>query len=142
MFFNVSSTSRCNCRSEAFTLVGMTVIQFPARRADGPLSDTLAREVKALMGRHDVNQTMLAEWLGINQTAVSARLRGATKWSLDDVERIAEGFAVHPAELMGGYATDPHPFPDGGLPILCACRDSNPKPSDPKVRVVPLFAAA
>ena len=33
------------------------------------------------------------------------------------------------------------PEPDGGLEVLRACRDSNPKPSDPKVPHVPHHAA-
>ena len=108
-----------------------TVIQFPESRGNGPLTEVVSGEVRALMGRYGVNQTQLADWLGVNQTAVSARLRGVTEWKVAEIDRIAEGFAVHPAELMGGYATGPHPSPDGGLPILRARRDSNPKPSDP-----------
>lgn len=95
-----------------------TVVQFPERGAQS-LTDTVSGEVKALMGRHGVSQTQLANWLGINQTAVSARLRGRTRWNLPEIERVAEGFAVHPAVLMGGYAEGgPHPTPDGGLPIM------------------------
>lgn len=116
-----------------------TVIQFPDMGAR-PLTEQVSAEIKALMGRHGVSQTTLGAWLDLNQTAVSARLRGKTRWNLPEIERVAEGFAVHPAVLMGGYATDPHRGPDGGLPILRACRDSNPKPSDPKV--LPLRIAA
>lgn len=109
-----------------------TVIQFPEYRRT-PLAETVTSEIKALMGRHGVRQTHLAAWLGLDQTAVSARLRGVTEWKVTEIDRVAEGFDVHPAELMGGYATGPRPEPDGGLPVLRACRDSNPKPSDPKV---------
>jgi len=117
-----------------------TVIQFPGQAGAQPLTKTVSSEIKALMGRHGVNQTMLAAWLGVNQTAVSARLRGVTEWKVTEIDRVAEGFAVHPAELMGGYATGPRPDGGEGLPILRACRDSNPKPSDPKV--LPLRAVA
>lgn len=116
-----------------------TVIQFPEMGAR-PLSEVVSGEIKALMGRHDVSQVMLANWLNLKQASVSDRLHGKTRWNLPEIERIAEGFAVHPAVLMGGYATDPHRGPDGGLPILRACRDSNPKPSDPKV--LPFLSAA
>lgn len=84
-----------------------------------PLTSVVSGEVKALMGRHGVNQTRLAAWIGVTQTAISARLRGATEWKVCEIERIAEGFGVHPAALMGGYATGPNPGGGGTeLPIL------------------------
>ena len=110
-----------------------TVIQFPDRPSARPLSEVVSAEIRSLMGRYQVTQVMLASWLGVKQASISERLKGKSRWSLDEIDRVAAGFAVHPAELMGGYATGPHPEPDGGLPILCACRDSNPKPSHPKV---------
>lgn len=91
-----------------------TVIQFPAR-AGGPLVAIVSNEVRALLGRYDVSQTELAHWLGLTQPAVSARLRSATEWKVAEIERIAEGFNIHPAVLMGGYAPNP---PEGPLPIL------------------------
>ncbi len=91
-----------------------TVIQFP-ERASRPLVAIVSNEVRALLGRYDVSQTELAKWLGLTQPAVSARLRSATEWKVAEIERIAEGFSVHPAVLMGGYAPTP---PEGPLPIL------------------------
>lgn len=93
-----------------------TVIQFPELRE--PLTAVVSGEVRALMGRHGVSQTELAHWLGVNQTAISARLRGTTEWKVREIERIAEGFGVHPAALMGGYATNPDPGPGSSVPIL------------------------
>jgi hypothetical protein len=118
-----------------------TVIAFPEVSKRDPLAAVASAEVRSLMGRYGVTQMMLAEWLSIDQTAVSARLRGKTEWKLAEIERVAEWFAVHPAVLLGGRAEGPHPSPDGGLPIVRACRDSNPKPSDPKVVVTRLAAA-
>ena len=109
-----------------------TVIQFPERSAS-PLSEVVSGEVRALMGRFSVTQTELAEWLDLKQSAVSARLNGTTRWSLPEIEQVAEAFDVHPAVLMGGYATGPHPGPGEGLPIQRARRYSKPQPSDPKV---------
>lgn len=108
-----------------------TVIQFPESNAGQPLNERVSREVRALMGRHEISQARLAAWLGVNQTAVSARLRGATEWKIKEIERVAEGFGVHPAALMGGYADSPHPGgPDGGIPLLqYAVRDSNAEPA-------------
>lgn len=116
-----------------------TVIQFPERVAS-PLTDIVSGEIKALMGRHGVTQGMLAAWLDLKQASVSERLKGRTRWNLPEIERVAEGFDVHPAVLMGGYATGPHPSPGEGLPILRARDDSNVQPSDPKV--LPLRSVA
>ena len=112
-----------------------TLIQFPDP-GQQPLTRRVSEEVRALMGRYGVSQATVAKWLGLTQPAVSSRLRGATEWKVAEIERIAYGFSRHPAELMGGYATT-GPRPDGGegLPIMLrARRDSNPQPSDPKVR--------
>ena len=92
------------------------MIQFPARDRL-TLSERVSQEVRALMGRHAVSQVKLAAWLGIDQTAVSARLRNTTEWKVCDIERVAEGFGVHPAELMGGYSSDPGPNEPGDRPI-------------------------
>lgn len=107
-----------------------TVIQFPDA-GDRPLTEQVSEEVKALMGRYGVSQTLLAAWLEVTQPAVSARLRGATEWRIKEIDRVAYGFNRHPAELMGGYVTGPHPEPDGGLPILKLLPrlDSNQEPS-------------
>jgi len=107
-----------------------TVIQFPSSDDDRPLTERVSAEVRSLMGRHQVSQERLAQWLGLNQTAISARLRGVTEWKVKEIERIAEGFDVHPAALMGGYVDDPRPAgPDGGIPILWAPGGSNPEPA-------------
>ena len=111
-------------------IVMTTVIQFPSW-GPAPLTELVSGEIKALMGRHDVTQMMLAAWLGLPQSSVSARLKGQARWTLPEIEKVAQGFGVHPAQLMGGYAEGPRPDPDEGLPIKRARRDSNPKPSDP-----------
>ncbi|MGW4097096.1 helix-turn-helix domain-containing protein [Mycobacterium sp. NPDC004974] len=91
-----------------------TVIQFP-ERLGRTLVETVSYEVRALLGRYRVTQKDLAEWLGITQPAVSSRLRGETEWKVAEIEQMAEGFNIHPAVLMGGYAPNP---PEGPLPIL------------------------
>ena len=92
-----------------------TVIQFPGGASGRPLVATVSNEVRALLGRYDVTQTELAQWLSLTQSAISARLRGATEWKVAEIDRIATGFNVHPAVLMGGFAPNP---PEGPLPIL------------------------
>lgn len=95
-----------------------TVIQFPERGSTESLTDLVSREVRALLGRYEVSQTRLAEWLDLTQPAISARLRGATEWKVREIELVAKGFDVHPAALMGGFASAPPPDPGTPLPIL------------------------
>ena len=42
------------------------------------------------MDASHISQAMLGRILGVNQSQVSARLRGAIRWSLDDVDRLAD----------------------------------------------------
>lgn len=41
------------------------------------------------MDASHISQTTLGRILGVNQSQVSARLRGAIRWSLDDIDRLA-----------------------------------------------------
>lgn len=41
------------------------------------------------MDANHITQGAVARILGVNQGQVSARLRGATRWSLDDIDRLA-----------------------------------------------------
>lgn len=123
-----------------------TIIQFPERDSR-PLLARVTEEIKALMGRYGVTQMHLAAWLGKNQSVISDRLRGTTEWKVPELEAIAEGFNVHPAVLMGGYATTPRPDgPNEGLPIhrVSGRRDSNSQHSawNADTSVVELFPAA
>lgn len=46
----------------------------------------VSRAVRSYMAREGKNQGDIARYLGITQTSVSKRLRGAARWSLDDVD--------------------------------------------------------
>lgn len=99
-------------------------------RSAAPLTERVSEEVRALMGRHQISQGAVAQWLGVNQTAVSARLRGATEWKVSEIETVAAHFGVHPAVLMGVNAELPRPDgPDGGVPMRYAIADSNREPA-------------
>lgn len=55
------------------------------------LSQTvISREVKRYMKTEHLNQACLAALIGLKQTTVSARLRGKTRWSIDDLDRLCD----------------------------------------------------
>nr|DAN31948.1 MAG TPA: helix-turn-helix domain protein [Caudoviricetes sp.] len=49
----------------------------------------VSRAVRRFMDANHITQGAIARVLGVNQGQVSARLRGATRWSLDDLDRLA-----------------------------------------------------
>lgn len=57
-------------------------------------------EVRALMGRYSVTQTVLAPALGMSQSALSERLTGTVPWTVDDLARVADYFDVDVAEIF------------------------------------------
>ena len=91
----------------------MAVISLPQRKNSGHLTERVAEEVRALMGRHHVTQMQLAEVLGVAQPAISKRLRGLTAFDANEIGVLAEFFNVSPAELLGERVM-PSPSPDGG----------------------------
>ena len=82
------------------------VIEFPRRT---PLRTAVAAEVRALMGRYNVNQTKLADVLGVTQTQVSKRLRGLIPFDVDELDVMAGYFRVSVTELVGGPTNSPRP---------------------------------
>lgn len=60
----------------------------------------MSAEIRALMGRHAVNQTKLAQALGISQPSLSDRLRGIVPWDVDDLYAVAEHFSVDVRNLF------------------------------------------
>lgn len=94
----------------------MSVIQI-LQGNDGSLSSIMSEEVRSIMARRNVNQTTLAVIMGINQTAVSARLRGRTPWKIDELETLAEFFGVPADSFLRIGGTSPRPDgrgPDDG----------------------------
>lgn len=88
----------------------------PGEPDDGPgLAATVAAEVRAWRGRLNLSQSDLGRILGVTQTQISARLRGAMEFSFSEIETLAQAFGVSPAELMGfGPQTNNSPPP--GIP--------------------------
>jgi len=78
-----------------------------------PLSARAAEEIRALMGRRDINKSELARRLGVSDMWVGRRLRGDLPLALDDLERIASALGVSVDDLIPrtgtAQVTLPHP---------------------------------
>lgn len=92
----------------------MSVLSLPKRDAARPLTERVAEEVRALMGRRSVTQMQLVEVLRVSQTGVSRRLRGLTPFDANELGELADYFEVDAAELVGG-SRNPHPDPGSSL---------------------------
>lgn len=64
-------------------------------------------EVRAWMARRGVKQQDLADRLGITQPSLSMRLRGRTRWTINDLVIVAETLKVPVSVLLTS--------PDDGL---------------------------
>lgn len=69
-------------------------------------------EVRAWMARRGVKQQEIADRLGITQPSLSMRLRGRTRWTINDLVIVAETLKVpvsalltSPDEGLGGSDT-------------------------------------
>jgi transcriptional regulator with XRE-family HTH domain len=64
------------------------------------LSERVAEEIRAMLGRRRMSGRQLATKLGVSQTWMSTRLTGTTPIDLNDLERIAAILDVEVAELL------------------------------------------
>ncbi len=64
--------------------------------------------------RQRITHTQMGAAIGVQQSTLSKKLRGLTPLTVGEMFVLAELLDVEPTEL-----------------VLRACRDSNPKPSDP-----------
>lgn len=76
----------------------------------GSVAYTIIPEIRAWMGRRSVNQTQLAQHLGLSQSQLSKRLRGTITIDVDELEAIAAFLDVDPVVLLKPSVT---PWPDG-----------------------------
>lgn len=67
-----------------------------------PLTQRVAAEVRAFMGRHGLSQTRLAELLDWKQQYLSRRLTGTVPFDTNDLEALAEIFEVQPETFFRG----------------------------------------
>jgi transcriptional regulator with XRE-family HTH domain len=56
--------------------------------------------IRAGMARAGVNQTQLAEALGMRQAGVSDRLRGRVPWTVDQLVTVADVLGCRPSQLL------------------------------------------
>jgi transcriptional regulator with XRE-family HTH domain len=71
-----------------------------ATPAERLLSAHAAEEIRALMGRRDINKTELARRLGVSDMWVGRRLRGKLPIDIDDLQRIAVVLGVVAGDLL------------------------------------------
>ena len=96
------------------------------------MATRVSRMVRLLMADAGENQSTVARVLGVPQSAVSARLRGQTKWTVDDLEVLARHygksitvFFLDPDEMLSPPATR------GRLPTSNSFSCSTSRPSSP-----------
>jgi transcriptional regulator with XRE-family HTH domain len=80
------------------------------------LDEVVGERVHMLMWKAKITQTAMARQMGVDQSALSKRIRGERGWSLDDVEAAASILGVSVANLLDRNWYTP--------------RDSNPEPAD------------
>ena len=80
----------------------MSVHSLPKRDDARPLTERVAEEVRALMGRYDVTQMQMVDVLRVSQTGVSKRLRGIIPFDANEIGVLAKFFEVDAAELVSG----------------------------------------
>lgn len=106
--------------------------------ADGIVGE----RIHQIMWRERISQARVAETLGLTQSSVSKRLRGATPWTLDELLAIARILNVSPADLLPGDDYSPVPKGRGRVGTAWAPRGSNPQLADYWTTSEPLRAAA
>ncbi len=87
------------------------------RRTDGPLTELVASEIRAWMGREEITRRELARRLHTTHTWVTTRIRGEVPIDLNDLQRIAEALGVPWMELLPKTSpVRPIPPTDGYTP--------------------------
>lgn len=85
--------------------------------APASLTERVAEEVRAYMGRRQMTQVQLAQILGLPQSAVSSRVRGKIPFRVDELQTVAEALGIHPAVLLGGNSPSPSGPITGAYPV-------------------------
>ena len=86
----------------------------------------VGERVMMLLFRTKTSQTKLAMRIGLTQTALSRKLHGERKWTLDDLYSISDALGISIFDLLGNQKMPPTPRGGGlELPEL----DSNQQPA-------------
>lgn len=64
------------------------------------LDAVVTGNVRDLMDDHHTTQVDLAAVLGISQPAVSNKLAGRSRWTLDDLEALADHYGIRSSDLL------------------------------------------
>ena len=78
---------------------GPPIVEAVEETAVAELSLRVAAEVRAWMARRGVRQESLAAKMGLSQSALSMRLRGRTRWTINDLAAVSEALDVPMAAL-------------------------------------------
>lgn len=96
------------------------------------LTERVAEEIRAYLGRRRMSQAQLARALGQSQMWVSDRLRGTQPIDLNDLQRIADVLDVGVLDLLPGRTTagysQPRVVATGGTPVRTPTWPSPRKP--------------
>ncbi len=60
----------------------------------------VAAEVRAMIARQRLSQTVVADRADIARSTLSRKLQGATPFTIDELYRLAEVFGIDAAELL------------------------------------------
>ena len=71
------------------------------------LQDVVTRNMRVAMALRGVNQTKLAEALGVDRSAISQKMTRRVAWSLEDIEKASGFFNVNPEALVAGHGFEP-----------------------------------
>lgn len=72
--------------------------------SDVDVFEVARQTVRALMDEHELRQEDLAPVVGMTQQVLSDRLRGRSRLTLAEVQRLASYFEVSPLAFFNGHA--------------------------------------
>ncbi|AZT95297.1 helix-turn-helix domain-containing protein [Brevibacterium aurantiacum] len=101
----------------------MTTSFEPAVELERSANLKVSSEVRAWLARRGLRQIWLADLLGVGQSAVSKRLRGALPFTAPELMMIANALEISLAELLGELVNEKNPHPmDGGSSTVAGGR--------------------
>lgn len=106
-------------------------------RDNESLSDLAAEEIRAQLGRRNMNKSELARKLGVSHTWVTNRLTGAQEIGLNDLEQIAAALGVSVMDLIPAQRAGSATVGYRGVPVMSDARHRRTAPiTDPLCELV------